>query len=659
MIIGIDTGGTFTDFVLIAKGRVVVHKLLSTPDNPARAVIRGLRAIIEGKEPVEVTYGTTVATNALLERKGARVALVTTKGFEDLVEIGRQNRPDLYALEPRKVEPLVPRSLRIGVRERVLVDGRILTPLSDRDLSRGKKLLEKKKVQSVAVCFLHSYLNPLHERKAAVKLRPLGLPIALSHRILPEYREYERLSTTVVNAYVAPLIGDHIRELERSLKRQAARLGGSLRVMQSNGGGITSRGAREQAVRTLLSGPAGGVVGAYEVARQLGINKIISLDMGGTSTDVCLVDGGIPLTQEKLVAGIPVKVPMVDIHTVGAGGGSVARVDIGGALKVGPESAGADPGPVCYGKGERITVTDANLVAGRLDRDRFLGGRIPLEFERTITRMKRLAREIATDPASAAWGILQVVNSNMERAIRAVSVERGRDPKEFTLIAFGGAGGLHAAELVEELRISHIVIPERPGLLSAWGMARTGLAKDFSLSVLERNPNFPSLQKRFSPLAKRGLREMEREGLTSREAKILFSVDMRYVGQAYEIPVPWDRAFIHRFHQLHETRFGHSDPGREVEVVTLRVRIEGKTALRREKPSPLKKGRGNEAFLGLKEVYFPNRFIRAPTYQRERLIPGDKIRGPCVIYEFSSTVVVPPGWRAEVDGYRNLRLDRG
>lgn len=658
MIVGIDTGGTFTDFVLIDKGKVIVHKVLSTADNPARAVIQGWRTIIQGTEPVEVTYGTTVATNALLERKGARVALVTTKGFEDLVEIGRQNRPELYALEPKKIDPLVPRSLRIGVRERVLMDGRILLPLSNRDLSRAKNLIRKKKSQSVAVCFLHSYRNSLHERKAAVKLRSLGLPISLSHRILPEYREYERLSTTVVNAYVAPVIGDHIRELERNLKKQAARLRGELKVMQSNGGSSTPRGTRKQAVRTLLSGPAGGVVGAYEVARQVGIKKMISLDMGGTSTDVCLVNGEIPLTQEKLVAGIPVKVSMVDIHTVGAGGGSIARLDIGGALKVGPESAGADPGPVCYGKGDEITVTDANLVTGRLDRGRFLGGRMLLDLERTITRMKRLASGIATDTATAAWGVLQVVNSNMERAIRAVSVERGMDPKEFTLLAFGGAGGLHAAELVEELRMSHIVIPELPGLLSAWGMARSALAKDFSLSVLERNPNFWGLQRKFSTLVKQGLKEMDQEGLGTRDSKTFLSVGMRYMGQAYEITVPWEKDFIHRFHQLHQTRFGHSDPGKEIEVVTLRVRIEGKRNVKRARPLPKQRGKGRQAFLGFKEVYFSERFVRCPTYQRKGLHPGDRINGPAVIYEFSSTVVVPPGWRAEMDGYRNLHLRR-
>ncbi len=654
MIVGIDTGGTFTDFILITKEKVIVHKRLSTPDNPARAVIEGWKAFVEEKGRVEVTYGTTVATNALLERKGARVVLVTTQGFEDLIEIGRQTRPDLYALEPRKVEPLVSRSLRIGVKERVLADGRIQWPLAQGDLTKAKKLIRKKKVEAVAVCFLHSYCNPSHEKKAEQQLLSLGLPISLSHRILPEYREYERFSTTVANAYVSPVIARHVQDLERGLKKNRVRL----RVMQSSGGAISPRGAAEQAVRTLLSGPAGGVVGAWETARQAGIKKMISLDMGGTSTDVCLVDGKIPLTQEKSVAGIPVKVSMIDIHTVGAGGGSIAHMDIGGALKVGPQSAGANPGPVCYGKGEAITVTDANLFLGRLDADHFLGGKIRLDTTRTTQRMKRWAKEAGLDPVALAWGILRVVNSNMERAIRAVSVERGYDPKEFALIAFGGAGGLHAAELVEALRISHLLIPERPGLLSAWGMARTPISKDYSLSVLEKEPEYLKLDRKFSSLIDKGLKEMEQEGVQKRDAKILLSIDMRYAGQAYEITVPWEKDFIRRFHQQHETRFGHGDPAKEVEVVTLRVRLESKRALRKERPLPLKRGRGRQAFLGHREVYFAKRFVRCPSYQREGMAPGDKIRGPAVIYEFSSTTVVPPSWRAEMDGYRNLHLMR-
>ncbi len=614
--------------------------------------------MVKGSETVSVTYGTTVATNALLERKGARVAFITTKGFEDLIEIGRQNRPELYTLEPQKPIPLVPRSLRIGVAERVLASGQVLNPLSRGEILQVKRWIRKKAIDSLAVGFLHSYRNPTHERTMGRELKSLGLPISLSHRILPEYREYERFSTTAVNAYVTPVIAHHRMELHRALKRNVVRLKGRLRVMQSNGGAMTLRGASEHPVRTLLSGPAGGVVAAHELAKRSGMKKMISLDMGGTSTDVCLVNGEIPLTPEKLVAGVPVKVPMVDIYTVGAGGGSISRLDAGGALKVGPESAGADPGPVCYGRGNEMTVTDANLILGRLNQDRFLGGRMQLDLARTAKKMKEFARTVKLMPLATAWGIIQVVNSNMERAIKVVSMERGLDPREFTLVAFGGAGGLHAAELAEGLGMSHVVIPLRPGLLSAWGMAVSPLVKDFSLSVLELNAEFERINKKLSALAGQGLKEIVREGLKKNESRVLLSVDMRYVGQAYEINLPWDRSFSRRFHQLHEARFGHSDPSKEVEVVTLRVRIEGQTRLKPLRPLSLKRGSGKQAFLGQREVYFDKRLVPCPTYERERLNPGDRIHGPAVIYEFSSTVVVPPVWQVRVDRYSNLNLLR-
>ncbi|MDP6559065.1 MAG: hydantoinase/oxoprolinase family protein [Candidatus Binatia bacterium] len=658
MIVGVDTGGTFTDFVILSRGKIVVHKILSTPDNPARAVIEGLRALKREGELSGVTYGTTVATNALLERKGAKVTLVTTRGFEDLIEIGRQTRLELYELEPRKVEPLIPRSLRIGITERLSADGRVLVPLKESDLAKAKILIRKKGAGAVALCFLHSYRNPSHEKMAAKRLRSLRLPLSVSHEVLGEYREYERFSTTIANAYVAPVIANHIKDLERVLKNVTRRLSGGFRVMQSNGGTMTARAASENAVRTLLSGPAGGVVGAYGVVQRCGIRKMISFDMGGTSTDVCLADGKIPLTPEKMVAGTPVKVPMVDIHTVGAGGGSIARQDVGGALKVGPESAGANPGPVCYGKGDDITVTDANLILGRLNQDRFLGGRMRLDLNRTKKKFRPFARAIGMKALTVAWGIIRVVNSNMERAIRAVSVEKGFDPKEFTLVAFGGAGGLHAAELADGLGMPRVLIPGRPGLLSAWGLLQTPLAKDFSLSVLKKDPDFRWTDRELSSLAQRGLREMKSEGIERKEARVLRSVDMRYAGQAYEITVPWGWNFIRRFHQMHEVRFGHCDADEEVEVVNLRVRIEGKKSVPKSRPARSKRGNGSQALLDRNDIYFPDRFIRCSSYERERLVPGDRIRGPAVIYEFSSTVIVPPSWQTTVDGYNNLHLIR-
>jgi N-methylhydantoinase A len=349
---------------------------------------------------------------------------------------------------------------------------------------------------------------------------------------------------------------------------------------------------------------------------------------------------------------------MVDIHSVGAGGGSIARADIGGALKVGPESAGADPGPVCYGRGRDITVTDANLYLGRLDAERFLGGRMRLDLQRTRARMKALAGELGMNPTRAAAGVLQVVNHNMERAIRAISVERGYDPAEFTLVAFGGAAGLHAAEMVAGLRLAHIVIPRWPGLLSAWGMAQTPYARDFARSLLQRNPQFKALEKQFAALVSRGLGEVEREGLERKEIAVSLSVDMRYAGQAYEVTVPWSEKFARQFHRLHEARFGHANPDHDVEVVALRARLEGRRLVRAARPQPVRKGKGLEAYQGMKQAYFTRGYRRCRTYQRERLRPGDRIVGPSIIYEFSSTVLVPPGWRAEVDGYRNLHLLR-
>jgi N-methylhydantoinase A len=370
------------------------------------------------------------------------------------------------------------------------------------------------------------------------------------------------------------------------------------------------------------------------------------------------VNGEIPLTLEHHMDGIPIKVPMLDIHTVGAGGGSMARIDPGGALKVGPQSAGANPGPVCYGKGRQITVSDANLFLGRLDEDRFLGGRIHLDRERTVLEMKRLAAEVKLSPMATAWGIVRVVNSNMERLLRAVSVERGLDPKDFTLVAFGGAGGMHAAELVEGLRVAHILVPERPGLLSAWGIAQAPLVWDFSLSVLTQDPEFRALKRLFARLVKHGLQEVQRDRIPQAEASVYLSLDMRYSGQAYEITVPFDKSFIGRFHAMHEARFGHCDRDHPVEGITLRARIEGRRKPMRMRPLRAKRGRGRQTVSACKAVYFREGLVRCPIYEREHLNPGGCVTGPAVICEFSSTVVVPPEWRAEMDGYKNLHLFR-
>ncbi|MFQ5894898.1 MAG: hydantoinase/oxoprolinase family protein, partial [Nitrospinota bacterium] len=463
--LGVDTGGTFTDFILIEGdrrggrgGRARVLKVLSTPENPARAILEGVAQLL-GEMPeagtpgarapwgplagiLEITHGSTVATNALLTRTGARTGLLTTAGLEDVVEIGRQNRSRLYDLYYRRPPPLVPRPLRLGVPERVGPEGEVERPLDQGALERALARLGRAGVGSVAISFLHSYANPDHERRAAEAARRAGFAVSPSSRILPEYREYERTSTTCVNAYVSPLMGRYLSELDRRLP------GGRLRVMQSNGGVLSARAAGQEAVRTILSGPAGGVVGGFAAARAAGFTQAITFDMGGTSTDVSLCRGDVGFTAEAEVAGCPIRVPVIDIHTVGAGGGSLAWRDAGGALRVGPQSAGADPGPICYGRarsgrvdlGQEVTVTDAHLFLGRLDAARFLGGGLRLDLRGVEEGLARLGRALGLEPREAAEGVLRVADASMERAIRLISVERGHDPREFVLVAFGGAG---------------------------------------------------------------------------------------------------------------------------------------------------------------------------------------------------------------------------
>ena len=520
VIVGIDTGGTFTDLVAIAGSRLLVHKVLSTPDDPARAVIAGLKAMLESTRggtrgdplPDLLTYSSTVATNALLERKGARVLLLTNAGFEDLVEIGRQNRSELYSLAPERPEPLVARMMRLGVAERTYFDGKVALALSAAELKRVRRAAASRRADSIAICLLHSYANPASEQRLARALRPMGLPLSVSHRILAEYREFERLSTTVVNAYVAPRMSSHLGRLERDLR--AARL----RVMQSNGSAIGARLARDEPVRTILSGPAAGVIGAAALVGATGVDRFITFDMGGTSTDVSLFDGRAAIRTLSYPGGYAVRTPVIDIHTVGAGGGSIAAVDAGGSLKVGPESAGADPGPACYGRGTAPTVTDANLVAGRLMAENFLGGAMRLYPARAAKAIAALSRAMRTDATRAAGGVIRVVNANMERAVRVITVERGFDPRDFALMAFGGAGPMHACELALDLGIRHVVLPRNPGLLCAWGALQAPLGREYSLTVRETSPNFRRLAARAAPMLVRARRELAAEG--ARRAQI-------------------------------------------------------------------------------------------------------------------------------------------
>jgi N-methylhydantoinase A len=650
VVIGIDTGGTFTDLVAVVGGKLRVHKVLSTPDDPARAVFEGMRAILGGESPHLVTYSSTVATNALLERKGARIAVVTNAGFEDLIEIGRQNRDDLYALAPSRPEPLVARSMRIGVDERTLFDGKVARPLTGPELARVMRAARTSGAEAFAICLLHSYANPRSERALARELARLGRPVSVSHRILAEYREYERLSTTVVNAYVAPRMSTHLGSLEREMK------GSRLRIMQSNGNAIGSSLARAEPVRTILSGPAAGVVGAAALARAIGTDRFITFDMGGTSTDVSLFDREARIRTLSYPDSYAVRTPVIDIHTVGAGGGSIARLDAGGSLRAGPESAGADPGPACYGRGTAPTVTDADVVAGRLIAANFLGGAMRLYPERAQRAIASLARAMKTSAQTAARGVIRVVNANMERAIRVITVERGYDPRDFALLAFGGAGPMHACELALDLGIRRVIIPRNPGTLCAWGAVGAPLGRELSLTLRATNPTRRAILARAAPLIRRARKELEAEGASARAIRNDLRVDMRYRGQSYELEVRLTPDFIDRFHAAHRRTFGHCAPGADIEVVNLRLRASAPQAAA---PIPRIRAAGSRtpAPVLRAQVVVGARAAVAPIYERDSIGAAARIRGPAVIVELSSTLYLAPEFTMRADDFGNLRLE--
>ena len=660
-IVGIDVGGTFTDIAILRDGQLSVHKLPSTPADPSQGVRRGIAEIDVGE--AEYVHGSTVATNALLEGKGGKTALVTTLGFEDVLEIGRQSRSDLYDLNLDRPPALAPWELRFGLPERVDYKGEILEDLQDDAIATLLTLLREADVDGVAVSFLFSFLNSLHEEKLLTALRRLPDPpfISISSQVIPEFREYERTSTVVVNSYVGPVMARYLGELEQSL-------GSGLRIMQSSGGSITARLAAEQPVRTILSGPAGGVVGAFHTGRQAGYPDIITLDMGGTSTDVSLCPGRIKETTSATLGGYPISVPMIEIHTVGAGGGSIARVDAGGALVVGPESAGADPGPACYGKGDHITVTDANLVLGRLRPAQFLGGRLDLDQERSHSLIASLAGQIGATAEETALGIIRVVNANMERAIRTISLERGYDPREFTLVPFGGAGPMHSCELAQELGIPRVLIPTHPGILSALGVAIADVVKDYSRTVMLRGEdiNQPRLEEEFHGMEGQARQELRQEGLPAAEMTARRYLDARYVGQSFELTIDYpalsrrgdlQRAIANSFYQAHLQRFGYADRNEAVEIVNLRLKLELAVAKPDIEAQALAAADATAARIEDAEVVFRQGPLSTTLYDRDRLSPGNVIQGPALLLQLDTTVVVPPGWGGAVDPFGNLILE--
>jgi N-methylhydantoinase A len=654
LTIAVDTGGTFTDCVYRAGGRLEVIKLPSTPADPARAILDAIEKITKLEDSIEVRHGTTVGTNTLLERKGARVAFVTTAGFEDTLTIGRQARPSLYDWNRRRPASVVEEDCCFGLVERIGPDGAELQAPSKNALANLHRQVRASRAQSVAVSLLFSFANPLHERAIASALARLGLPVSLSHQVLPEFREYERGATVALNAYLAPRMKSYVDALERGLARRDARLS----IMQSSGGILSAGAAAREPVRTILSGPAGGVIGALSVARTAGIKRAISFDMGGTSTDVSLLDvTRQPATNmENEVAGLPVCIPMVDIHTVGAGGGSLAWMDTAGTLQVGPQSAGADPGPACYGRGDGATVTDANLVLGRIHAARFLGGRMQLKEARAreaLGHMNGAAGFASIE--DLAEGIVRVVNAGMESALRKVSVERGQDPRSFTLLAFGGAGPLHACAVAAALGIRRVLVPSAPGALSALGILDADLRREFSRTVMlaPGSRQIPGIFRELEAEARDTLRAEGARQVLSRSA------DLRYQGQGFAMRVDWSAGAVARFHALHARTYGYSDPSRAVEIVTLRVLALARTHRPKHVPEALTRGHGASAHLGTHRVFEEGRWRRARHYDRTRLRPGDHVAGPAVIVELSATTYVPRRWAAAVDAFRNLVLARG
>jgi N-methylhydantoinase A len=677
--LAVDTGGTFTDCVWVADGRLRISKVFSTPADPSQAIVSALQR--SGWKQTSdspnlktasliLLHGTTVGTNTLLQRKGARLALITTAGFEDAIEIGRQHRSRLYDFFFDRVEPLVPAQLRFGVKERTAWDGRILEAPTRHELQALAKAVREQKAESIAISLLFCFANPKNEQAVASALRSLRIPVSVSHEILPEFREFERTSTVVVSAYLQPVMQQYLERLSRRISARRGSVKAPVRifVMQSSGGITALESAAREPVRTVLSGPAGGVVGAHAMARRSGFERIISFDMGGTSTDVALVDREIRASSQAEIAGLPVGVPMLDIHTVGAGGGSIARFDAAGALRVGPESAGADPGPICYGKGLQPTVTDANLLLGRLQSDGFLGGEFSLDLERTRKIVTAWLRRQPTrlSVRQFAAGVVRVVNAAMEKAIRVVSIERGYDPRDFTLVAFGGAGGLHACELAEALAIPRVIVPAMPGALSAFGILVSDVVKDYSRTVLWRVAALPTkaLHTEFVALRRKAEKDFRAERWKGK-LRHRQSVDVRYQGQGYELNIPLTSRLLSDFHDAHRRRYGYTHPDRPVELVTLRLRSTmpssdaglATAGVGRPKKSPSKNAESKLKTARTIEAVFAGKLQPAALYARDELTAGRKFSGPAVISEYSATTVVPPGMRFSVDAAQNLLIE--
>jgi N-methylhydantoinase A len=667
--VGIEVGGTFTDLILIDDAGEVcaTTKVLSTPENPAQAVIRALDTVIHrAGSGLALLHGSTVATNAVLERKGARTGLLTTSGFADMLDLQRQDRERIYELQYRKPEPLVPRSLIQEVDERISASGEVLQAISPDQAQDAIEELAQRGVESIAICFLHSYAYPAHESWIAERIaeRFPDVYVSRSSAVVAEFREYERASTTVIDAFVKPVVQAYLEDLEQQATDRDV---SSVMMMQSNGGLLPARYVREHPGRTLFSGPAAGVTGAIRVAMDVGIDDIITMDMGGTSTDVCLVTGGEPeMTTDATIARFPMHVPMIDIATVGAGGGSIAWLDGGGMLQVGPRSAGADPGPACYGFGGMVaTTTDANVVRGLIRPGHFLGGGLDLDIEAARRAIAKVAEEIGQTPHQAAESIARIADVTMSNALRLVSTERGYDPRRYTLVAYGGAGPLHAAGVADQLNIDRILIPPFPGLLSAFGLLAGQFQRDFARTQVtpldERG--YAGIESAFAELREQAHQETLAFGIEPEACVETNALDMRYRGQGFELTLTVTSEDFHpgavdqlalRFHEYHRQRYGHATPNEPVEIVTYRLTLSQPF----DAPSRLRSPSGDEPQLEYAPIVVAGEERSCRFYWRPSLSAPFTEDGPLVIEESTATTFVPIGWRVSVDESTNLLLER-
>lgn len=677
--LGVDVGGTFTDVCLFDedKGETKILKLPSTPSDPSRAIIDGISNILKrnNAEPGSIKYlvhGTTVGTNAAIERKGAKTALLTTEGFRDLLELARQTRPSIYNLFKDKPEPLINRSLRKEISERLNFDGSVEVSIDREQLEKVINEIKAEDVEAVSVCFLHSYINPQHEKVVKEMLSEL-LPdtyVSISSEVLPEYREYERLTTTTLNSYLGPVVGRYVTKFADDVRKVGITV--KPYINQSNSGVMSIETAKNNPIRTALSGPSAGVAGAAYIAKLAGFRNVITFDMGGTSTDVSLIQDSTPkVATNKLVAGFPVQVPMTDVHAVGAGGGSIAWVDNGGLIKVGPQSAGADPGPAAYGKGGiNPTVTDANVLLKRLNPEYILGGTMKVDYQAAREAVNKLSKELGLTVEEAARGVIKIVNSNMVRAIRVVSVEQGNDPREFTLVAFGGAGALHAAEVAEELGINTVLIPENPGILCALGLLVSDIRMDFVRTnrLMANVESLPAINEALEQLENEAEKWLDTENVSKELCSIEKKIDMRYLGQNYELAIPLEHelkteADLNQikkcFHREHEKTYGYANEKEEIEFINFRATATGTVSKIDIHPKQEGGPDASESIIDKREVYFEEAggYVLTNIYERTKLKPNNIIEGPAIIEQLDSTIVIPPDWTAKIDTYKNIVLN--